>query len=29
LTAPLAAWRWQNGPHVSFLVYAMALDRTA
>jgi hypothetical protein len=29
LTAPLAAWRWQNGPEVSFLVYAMALERLA
>ena len=29
LTPPIAAWRWQNGPDVSFLVYAMALDRKA
>jgi hypothetical protein len=27
LSAPLAAWLWQNGPDVRFLVYAMALDR--
>jgi len=27
LSAPLAAWRWQNGPDEQFLVYAMALDR--
>jgi hypothetical protein len=27
LTPPIAAWRWQNGPDISLLVYAMALDR--
>jgi hypothetical protein len=29
LSPPIAAWRWQNGPDISFLVYAMALDRKA
>jgi hypothetical protein len=29
LSAPLAAWLWQNGPSERFLVYAMALDRKA
>lgn len=27
LSAPFAAWLWQNGPLERFLVYAMALDR--
>jgi len=27
LSAPFAAWRWQNGPLERFLVYAMVLDR--
>jgi hypothetical protein len=29
LTPPLAAWRWNHGPELSFLVYAMALDHSA